>query len=116
MDAASIARYIADESVYANHGLRIVDDAAEAVVGTVLAPSRRWDDGEPTGDVLDGTSVLTCHDEASVARALRLSRTYVGRYLLLVASSRCGSDYCADPGEGLLVDPVVVAVIDREAP
>lgn len=115
MDAASIARYIANESPYANHGLRIVDDPAEAAVGTVLAPSRCWDDGEPTGDVLDGTSVLVCHDESSAARALRLSRSYVGRYLLLVASDRCGSDYCADPGEGLLVDPVVVAVIDREA-
>ena len=62
--AAAVAR-----SPYASHGLRVTDDPAEARVGNRLGPSRRWIDGAPTDEVLDGTSALGFSDARSARRA-----------------------------------------------
>lgn len=80
----------------------------------VLIDSRRWDDGEPTGEYLAGTSVIGCYDEASAATAVHLCRSYIGRYLLLVGS-RWHRGHGDDPGEDLLGSPVVLGVLDRDA-
>jgi len=101
------------ESPYQWHGLRVVDAADEAVIGVELAASRVWDDGGPTDDTLPGTSAVDLR--VGVGRALRLTSVYEGRFLLVIGSDRNANDVCdlADDAETVLIDPVVLAVIER---
>ena len=103
------------ESPYQWHGLRVVDDAAEATVGAVLGASRVWDVGGPTDETLPGTSAVDLR--VGAGRALRLTSAYEGRYLLIIGSDHCVNDECdiVDDAETVLRDPVVIAVIDRGA-
>lgn len=73
-----------------------------------------WVDGDPTDEMLPGTSALTLRH--GVATALRMSRPYPGRYLLVIGADRNADDAgdVVDDGETLLCDPVVLAVIERE--
>lgn len=111
--AATIAGFLA-RSPATHHGVRIVSDASEAVQGNVLAPSRRWDDGNVTDETLPGTSVLYLDgdlDADGVRRVLNLARSYTGTHLLLVAARSQADGACDDEGERLLVSPTVVGVI-----
>ena len=94
----SFVRDHADD--YAHLGLRIVDDLPP--VGEVLPRSRAWDDGNPTDDLLPGTSALRI-----TARTLELAAAYMGDYALLVGSHLCM--YGDDPDELVMRDAVVLA-------
>lgn len=102
-------------SPFAHHGIRRVDDAAEAVVGAVLAPSRRWDDGAPTADLLPGTSALGYRDAATAEKAVRLAGDYSGRYLLLLGANAVADAMGEDHGEVVLKSARVLAVLDLGA-
>ena len=110
---ADTIRAALTESPYQWHGLRVVDAADEAVIGVELAASRVWDEGGPTDETLPGTSAVDLR--VGIGRALRLSGAYEGRYLLVIGSDRNVSDECdlADDAETVLIDPVVLAVIER---
>lgn len=106
---------VLDRSPFAHHGIRRVDDAADAVVGAVLAPSRRWDDGAPTADLLPGTSALGYHDAVTAATAVRLAGDYSGRYLLLLGSDAAADAAGEDHREVVLKSARVLAVLDLGA-
>ncbi len=103
-----------ERSPFAHHGLRVVDDATEAKVGVVLAPSRRWIDGTPTDETVGGTSALGFSDEGTARRAIARAAAYSGRYLILVGAGSM-VDGGEDHGEVILVDPRVLAVLDLGA-
>lgn len=114
-DILAIAQVEADE-FGANLGIRM-DDAAYAV-GEILPASRVWDDGEPTEDEMGGTSAVeVCREriptEADVARALKASRIYIGRYLYVLTADNCG--WGEDAGEIVMRKARVLAVIDTAA-
>lgn len=110
--AQNIADAIERVSPFSHHGIRIIDAAREAVVGTMLRPSRRWVEGRPTRVVLNGTSVLGVDGGmAAIRRAIARADAYPGRYLILVGSNRLNDDG-EDPGEKLLDHPRVLAVLD----
>ena len=96
-------------------GLRIVDDADPPEVGSILAESRRWEDGEPTDDVLDGTSAidLGSRDGSDVSRALDHAKAYQGKYALLLGSQSSeegeDTDRFGRPIERVMRKPEVLA-------
>lgn len=110
--AQNIADAVERVSPFSHHGLRVIDDRRETVVGTVLPPSRRWVEGAPTREVLNGTSVIGIDGGIErIRRGIARLSSYPGRYLLLVGSHRINDDG-EDPGEKLLHDPRVLAVLD----
>lgn len=82
-------------------GVRRDDDAY--AVGDILPPSRLWDDGEPTEEVLDGTSAID-------PRKAPLLSQYLGRYLYLLAGDY--HTYGQDEGEVILRPAKVIDMWD----
>lgn len=114
--AQNIADAVERVSPFSHHGLRIIDDRRETVVGTVLPPSRRWVEGAPTREVLNGTSVIGIDGGIErIRRGLARLSSYRGRYLILVGAHRINDDG-EDPGEKLLHDPRVLAALDMGPP
>lgn len=100
-----------DDGGFDHYGVRV---AKEGDIGDVLDPSRKWDDGAPTNELLPGTSTIGIRQAQSqeltarsIAKALKEIQAYFGKKLMLVGSNgHAGSG--ADQGEDLLIDPTVL--------
>ncbi len=93
---------------YAHYGLRVLEEEQLVQPGGTLRPSRVWENGEPTGQLLDGVSTIWVEgDEASIVRALRSARAYYGHQVVLVGGNwgHAGRDF----DEYVIEDPVVLA-------
>lgn len=100
---------------YERYALRCLtvhrDDVPAPTVGDILSPSSVWIDGDPTDDLLPGTSgIQVARDAGVLADARRLSN-YWGRYVVLMAGNR--ASHGEDWGEVVIEDAVVLAVYDR---
>ena len=87
-----------------------VDNDMQYEIGDVCATSRRWDDNEPTDDMLDGTSGIEV-DARSIKDVLAdIDNTYVGDQIVLIR----GWHYVRgeDEGEVVIKGAEVVAVWD----
>lgn len=93
-----------------------VDCGVSYEPGDIASRSRIWDDGDPTDDLLDGTSALAVR-----ASAERVSRVILGQYLPSMCATLTGAPTIAllrsewahvgeDPGEIVMRDAEVVAV------
>lgn len=104
-----IARYMDDDEDYADFGLRIIPSGHDVKAGDVLPVSKRWDDGEDTGEELDGTSTIGIGSKDSIDRAISdlMRGGYQGAQVALVKGERKGSG--EDPGEAIIKDATVVA-------
>ena len=76
-------------------GIRLDDEAYE--VGDILPASRVWDDGEPTEDVLDGTSTVGLYWEKQLltrqaANKLAALYPYQHAYLVVGTNGENGED------------------------
>jgi len=105
---ASDARYLGLRSVYSLTG-----EALPVAVGETLPASYWWDDNESTGVLLDGTCAIEIdrNRPETIALALSLIESYSGGTVVLVGSDYTGQDAPSDPGEIILRDPVVLAVL-----
>lgn len=98
-------------------GLRCLPQDCDASVGDILPPSYRWEDGNNTGEEMDGTSairaaLMDCAAEVDeVDIVLRRVAIYRGsRIALLAAPHAMGGE---DQGEIVMHEPVVVAIWTR---
>lgn len=102
MDTEAIAAEAADiisENPGLLWGIR-VDFGDEPEPGAEAPPSRRWEDGEPTEEFLDGTSALEIRSASArrVVRALALyEKSFRWTKLPLFAVLMCGQS--SEPGE-----------------
>ncbi len=97
---ATIADMELDEN-YGYIGVRVQE--VPFAVGPMEHCSHIWDDGNDTGEELDGVSVT------EVDSLARVSGYYYGDYLAIVCGNR--AEYGQDIGELVIADPVVVAII-----
>jgi hypothetical protein len=102
-------------------GLRITDDPIDLNSG-ILPPSRVWDDGKPTGDVLGGTSTvgINGNTRAAVERALadagvapygKAHQYYPGQHVTLVKGDYAGGG--DDVGEAIIRNATPVATYQK---
>ena len=106
--AAIIAR-----GEYEYYGIR-VDDGVSYSVGDNVANSRIWEDGEPTGEELDGASAVGLKlnsSAADIARAVAISQNYFGDSVYLIGGY--DMEYGEDAGEYVIKDAVVVKVLKK---
>jgi len=92
-------------------GLRATDEPYD-VDEVLTSSSRRWEDGEPTGDVLRGTSAIRIKSASNVDAALLRLTAYVGAYVLLLGTNS-GYEHGEDEGEVVLKRPIVLGVWRR---
>lgn len=110
----------ANKGDFSEFGLRVEDVATPAATGDILPNSRVWDDGEPTGDTLAGTSTFGVSDRSSIHRAMRdmglLSTSkyqgYFGKVVYLVAGN--SAEAGEDAGEKIIKSAKVIAVYTRD--
>jgi hypothetical protein len=99
-------------------GVRVTPDPIEGGAGTVLPPSRIWDDGAPTDKVLSGTSTVGIGgaDQQSLEAALAQAgiapygkpwQYYPGEHVYLVKGPSARKGY--DDGERIIRNAQVVA-------
>lgn len=81
-------------------GIRIQEQPFE--LGGMSHVSHVWDDGEDTGEELNGVCAVK-HDK------LNSGHTYLGDHVAIIAGNRYS--YGEDPGEVIIEDPVVVEVL-----
>jgi hypothetical protein len=102
-------------------GIRVTDDPIDLSKG-VLPPSRIWDDGKPTDQVLGGTSTvgINGNNRAAVERALadagiapygRADHYYPGQHVTLVKGDYAGGG--DDAGEALIRNATPVATYQK---
>lgn len=115
-----LSRMRADPMRY--FGLRVIEDEAPRI-GSILAPSRRWVNGDPTNRLLSGTSAsrIAGASPEEVAKSLRQlgvpeagpNGYYFGRNALLVGGNegRRGQDV----GEILIRDPRVLSAYRKQS-
>lgn len=111
-DMADAIRDHMESDPYATFGLRVIPHGHEVGVGDELPPSKRWEDGEDTGEELDGTSTIGV-TKKNVEQAIKtLERAgYSGSQIVLVAGESAG--YGEDEGERLISDAKVIAAWRR---
>lgn len=99
------------------YGVRVVEEPVEDYqIGQYLAPSRVWQDNDPTDDLLDGTSAILAGtdgapSEEEIRRAIDRTRPYWGQTILLIGG-RTG-EYGDDPSEIVIQDAVVLGAWSR---
>lgn len=110
---------IANGSRYHYFGIRCCGgggryDVTPVAIGDVLEPSYWWDDNESTGVLLDGTCAIGFEPERpeTLEQALELIQSYGVGTIVLVGSRNAGQDAPSDPGEVILRDPVVLAILN----
>jgi len=86
-------------------GLRVVSNNT-IQRGDTLPPSYRWVDGEPTDELLDGTSAVDIKSRGSIPC------DYRGTRVLVVGGTDVGSG--EDVGEVLVEHAVVLAIYEFE--
>lgn len=92
------------EDEYDYYGLRIVE--RKLTRNAVLRNSRRWEDGIPTGDVLDGVSAIEIRSGSDAKRTLRIARDYFGNSAVLLGSNSVTNG--EDDGEIIMKRAVVL--------
>lgn len=112
-----------DDDGWGEYALRTIPGARDAVVsvGDVLAPSNVWDDGNDTGESLDGTSAIriTGYDHAGVMAALQMLGAdgdrinYFGDTVVLIKSPDFSRG--EDLNEIVLRDPIVINIWKKKA-
>lgn len=95
---------------YSRRYFAVRSDVAGIASGTVLRPSRVWDDGSPTSETLSGTCATTLDEALADASYLTPGK---GRQVYLVTGECCLDDPCEDPGEVILRDCTVVCQLAR---
>lgn len=104
------------DSDFAYFGLRAADDVL--AVGDTCPASRVWDNGDPTDEMLDGTSAtriaLSGYNDDAVRAALEAAESanapyHAAHHYVIAADSM---EYGEDVDEVVLRNAVVVAVID----
>jgi len=107
MDTAALIAAIeaAKANDYDRIGLRVHWSDDGLAPGVAVPASRRWDDGVPTDEMLNGTSAI----DAADPRALRLIDCYVGDRISVIAGFNAshGEDDC----EIVIRDAVCVATM-----
>jgi hypothetical protein len=83
---------------FANYGLRVTDEPL--TVGHRAPPSRVWDNGEPTEEMLRGPSVFQIRKDADIDKALEAINAYHGGHVSLIGSDVAEGG--ADVGEAVL--------------
>ena len=81
-------------------------EPTEKTIGEKLPPSRRWIDGEPTDEILPGTSALLAGAVEQYAPAY----SSVLPYCYQVTGQSAG--YGEDPGEEMVKNCIIVAPFD----
>jgi hypothetical protein len=102
---------------FESYGLRADDAAYDADASTWLPPSRQWVDGEPTDELLSGTSSVGLPDSASdeeIRAAILSLKPYLGDNLYLLGS-KSAKEAGEDEGEALLKKAVALAKWERAA-
>lgn len=89
--------------------IRVVD--AQHSVGDELPASRRWDDGEVTDEMLQGTSAIDVNRIGLDATVSMIDDMYIGGDILVIRGDDMG--WGEDTGEIIVGDATVVAVIAR---
>lgn len=101
-----------------DYGIRVLPEDVPygTKPGDALWPSSRWEDGEPVGDPLPGTSTIDVGDGSpeAIAKALKQADSYDGSRVVLVSGKRAGAG--EDPGEVLLSDAKVEAIWEKDGP
>lgn len=86
-------------------GLRCVNELPRD--GVTLPPSRVWDRGEVTEDLLPGTSALRVGKYGdNVPSAMRAAADYGGQYMLLLGAEKAEAG--DDDGEIVMREPIVL--------
>lgn len=120
-DISDVLESTMDDGEYEEYGIRVEDLQNPGKAGDDLPPSRVWIDGKPTGETLDGTSVLSLKssDKSEVDRALRTmglkdgsSSGYFGKVIYLVGGD--GGSHGEDPGERIVRGAKIVSVYIRD--
>lgn len=106
--ADEIGRHM-DADPYGEWGLRVIPRGFEVEEGDQLPNSKRWVDGEDTGEELNGVSTIGVK-RSSIDQALKVLRAggYSGEQIALVVGDR--SEAGDDAGEKVIKDGKVVAV------
>ena len=102
----------------AKWGLRIVDEPIQGGVGSVLPPSRVWNDGKPTDQLLPGTSAVGIRgqNQKAVETALRRAGIapygngydyYPGQHVYLIKGASAAKGY--DPEERIIPNAQIVS-------
>lgn len=88
----------------AHWGLRVVDSANSFDAGELLPNSRRWVDGEPTEEFLNGTSCLDTQSvtDRLVAKLTPYLRCYAQPRIMLIGGDE--ADQGEDEGELVIRD------------
>lgn len=109
-----------DQSEFDHFGIRIEDVMDPVAEGEVLRPSRVWVDGEPTDEILGGTSTLGIKGNIDVPRAMQMlgatSKNTQGGYFGKVIYLVGGYDSYPgeDAGERIIPDATVIGVYIRD--
>lgn len=108
-------RSVISQDPSAKWGIRVVEDAGDLKPGDKIPASRVWDNGDPTDQLLNGSSTIGINgtSEKAINDALKQAgigqpgawNYYYGKDVLLVK----GSDWHSgeDAGERIIEDPVV---------
>ena len=91
---------------YDMYGVRV--DPIRYAVGDTLPDSRVWEDGEPTEEVLEGTSCIEIR-KGNLEEAIRWARSYGGGIRYLVAGNAW--TYGEDAHEVLIRDARVLCLV-----
>ena len=101
-----------------DYGLRVLpeDVPPGTKPGDDLWPSSKWEDGEPVGDPLPGTSTIDVGDGSpeAIAKALKQADAYDGSRVVLVSGKKVADG--ADPGEAVLSGAKVEAMWEKDGP
>jgi hypothetical protein len=97
------------EYEYSAFGLRVFEEPPED--GDILEPSRVWVDGEPTDEILSGTSAVRVYPRV-INGALKELRCYQGEYVALLGSNVYEDG--EDAGEVVLEDAQVLEIWRRK--
>lgn len=104
---------------YEYYGIRVEDLDDPGKKGDSLPDSRIWVDGEPTGETLNGTSVLGIESVNDVGKGMIAMGLkdgarggYFGKVVYLVGGN--SREYGEDVGEWILRDAKIVSVYTRD--
>lgn len=99
---------VAEELFYDYEVVAIRVQEPEFKLGELSHVSHVWDDGEDTGEELNGVCAI-CSDYADKVFKSPFACVYPGKHVAIIAGNRYegGEDY----GEVIIADPVVVEVL-----
>lgn len=90
------------------YGLRF--DTESYAIGDILPESREWEDGELTGNLLDGTCAVEIRN-GNIEAALKIAKRegYTGTAYIIAGNQ---ASYGEDAREIIITDAEAVAILD----